>query len=348
MSGAAKARTGGGPVLMALLAAALFGASTPASKALLAGAGPLTLAGLLYLGAALAVLPAALRAPWRGRDRRNALRVAGAVVAGGIAGPLLLLLGLRLSSSASVSIWLVLETPATALLGAALFHEHLGGRALLAAALAVGAGALLALPEGGGGGSGALLVAAACACWGLDNNLTALVDAWTPSQVTAIKGAVAGSLNLALGLALEGAPSAGTAASALGVGALAYGVSLVLYVGAAQQLGATRSQVVFSTSPLWGVALAWAALGEAATPLQGAAGALMALSLWLVHRERHEHAHHHEALDHTHLHRHDDGHHDHSHPGRPPWLPHTHRHTHEPVEHSHPHRPDLHHRHPHR
>jgi drug/metabolite transporter (DMT)-like permease len=51
-----------GPVLSCLLAAALFGASTPASKLLLDEAvGPLTLAGLLYLGAGIATLPSAMK-----------------------------------------------------------------------------------------------------------------------------------------------------------------------------------------------------------------------------------------------------------------------------------------------
>ena len=70
------------PVLWCLGSAALFGASTPASKALLDGAlGPLSLAGLLYLGAALATLPSALKGgrSERQRDPANLRRLGGAI-----------------------------------------------------------------------------------------------------------------------------------------------------------------------------------------------------------------------------------------------------------------------------
>jgi hypothetical protein len=47
----------------ALLAAALFGFSTPASKLLLLNLSPLMLSGLLYLGAAIALLVYRAMAP---------------------------------------------------------------------------------------------------------------------------------------------------------------------------------------------------------------------------------------------------------------------------------------------
>jgi drug/metabolite transporter (DMT)-like permease len=230
------------PVLWCLTAAALFGASTPASKALLGESlGPLRLAGLLYLGAAVGVLPWLARggsARLR-RDARNLRRLAGAVVFGGVLGPVLLLLGLASAPSASVALWLNLETVATALLAWLLFREHVGYRTAGAAALVVAAGALLAAPGGVGTWRAVAFVAAACVCWGLDNNLTALIDGFTPPQSTFAKGLVAGTVNLSLGLVLEGPlPGAG-----------AYGLSLVLYVAGAQQFGATRSQVLFASSP---------------------------------------------------------------------------------------------------
>ena len=76
------------PVILCLLAAALFGASTPASKVLLGDVGPLTLAGLLYLGAALGVLPFCFRggSPARWRDPVNLRRLLGAILFGGCSG----------------------------------------------------------------------------------------------------------------------------------------------------------------------------------------------------------------------------------------------------------------------
>jgi drug/metabolite transporter (DMT)-like permease len=273
--------------------------------------------------------------------------LAGAVVAGGVVGPLLLLKGLEAASASSVALWLTLETPWTAFLGWALFREHMDRRSALAAALTLGASAALAAPGGASGWGSALLVAGACACWGLDNNLTAVIDGLTPSRSTFVKGLVAGACNLSLGLWLEDAPSGGLAVGALGLGGLSYGASLVLYVGAAQQLGATRSQLVFSTAPLWGLVLAWGFLGEPLGWLHGVAALMMAGAVGLLSAERHEHAHTHEAARHTHWHRHDDGHHGHRHEGVPDWVWHSHEHEHEAVSHAHAHRPDLHHRHRH-
>ncbi len=338
------------PVLWCLTAAALFGASTPAAKALLGSVGPLALAGLLYLGAALATLPFALHGGSRelATRRSSVLMLAGAVLFGGVVGPALLLLGLTRAPAASVALWLNLETVATAVLAWALFREHLDARTWLAVALAVVAGVILASPSGFVLAGAAGLVALACACWGLDNNLTALVDGFTPAQTTCVKGLVAGLVNLGLALALEPfTPSLGVVLGALAVGALGYGASIVLYIKGAQHMGATRSQVLFSSAPFLGGLIAWTALREPILPVQLLAIAALAPALWLLLTGRHEHEHEHAAMTHTHSHRHDDPHHTHTHPGLPAWTRHTHEHSHEPLLHTHSHVPDLHHRHSH-
>lgn len=329
------------PALWCLLAAALFGASTPVAKALLDGIGPVTLAGLFYAGAALATAPSALRERW---SRGELPRLVGACLFGGVLGPILVMLGLRLAPAGSVALWLNLEAPATALLGWALFKEHIGARTWGAAALTWLASVLLAGPSGVAGWQAAGLVAAGCFCWGLDNNLTAVISSYTPAQTTFVKGIVAATVNLALGFALEGAPSAAPGVlGAIVVGMLAYGASIVLYVAGAQQLGATRAQMIFATAPFWGVVLAW--VREPVLLAQIGAGALMAAGLALVYGERHGHAHTHEPLRHTHWHRHDDGHHDHHDTPAKGW--HVHPHEHAQVSHAHRHVPDLHHRHGH-
>lgn len=335
----------------ALLAALLFGAATPASKPLVDSLGPLALAGLLYLGAALGVLPAALRGAGLHAlvrlDRRNAIRLSGAVLLGGVAGPVLLLAALARAPAASVSLASGLEGVFTALLGVLFFHDALGLRGWLGVAAASGAALLLA----GGGFAGAvplLLVAAACVCWALDNHLTALLDGLTPAAATLVKGLAAGVTNLCLAALLAPrVPGPGELAAALAIGALGYGVSIVLYVTAAQEIGATRAQTAFATAPFLGALLAFAALGEPLSGGQLGAGLLLAASIALLLASSHTHAHRHEALEHVHAHRHDDGHHTHSHPGLPAATRHSHRHRHEAVTHEHSHAPDLHHRHPH-
>lgn len=336
------------PVTLALLSAALFGAATPLSKPLLLDLSPFTLAGLLYLGAAVAVARKAVRgAPWR-LDRRNALRLGGAVLFGGGLGPVLLLLGLRLASAASVSMWLNLEMVATAVLGALVFKDHLGRVGWAGVSGVILSGVLLSHEEGAAGPEAGLLVAAACVCWGLDNHLTALIDGITPTQSTLCKGLAAGTVNLAIGLLAEPfRAGAGTVALAALVGCASYGVSIALYITAAQQMGATRAQMVFATAPFFGVALAATALREPISSGQAGAAALLVASLVLLFRDRHSHEHVHEPMAHTHMHRHDDGHHTHVHPGLPPSARHSHLHGHERIVHTHPHWPDLHHRHHH-
>jgi drug/metabolite transporter (DMT)-like permease len=341
-------------VLLALAAAALFGASTPASKLLLSQLGAFQLAGLLYLGAALAMAPVLLRErrsrPRERLDRRSLGLLAGAVLAGGVAGPVLLLLGLARTSAGSVSLLLNLELAATGLLGAALFREPLGRRGWLGVAGIVAAGAVVSSGAGWPGVRAAALVAAACACWGLDNQLTALIDGITPARSTFWKGLGAGATNLAIGLAAEPAPGAAApaAAAALGVGALAYGASIALYIASAQLLGATRAQGVFASAPFLGAALSFGLLGEPLRAEHLAGAALLAASVAALLRARHDHAHVHEPAAHVHAHRHDDGHHLHPHPDLAPGTWHSHWHAHEPLAHAHPHWPDLHHRHLHR
>jgi drug/metabolite transporter (DMT)-like permease len=340
-----------GPILWCVIAAALFGASTPASKPLVSELGPLVLSGVLYLGAAVAVAPWALRdlARLRGVDGRNIARLCGAVVFGGIVGPVLLLTGLALAPAGSVALWLNLEAVATAVLARLFFREHLGASTWLAVALIVAASVLLwtGIPQGG---LAAALVALACVAWGLDNNLTAVIDRFSPAQITFTKGLVAGTVNIGLGLAFATSSATMPAVGiALVIGALSYGVSLLLYVAGAQHLGATRSQLVFSTAPLWGLVIAWLVLGEPVQFAQLGAAGLMGVAIWLWGRERHSHAHAHVRVTHSHWHRHDDGHHDHEHidTSTAPTGWHAHEHSHDAVEHEHPHRPDLHHRHPH-
>jgi drug/metabolite transporter (DMT)-like permease len=339
------------PLLVALIAALLFGASIPASKRLLERLAPLELAGWLYLGAAAGTLPVVVR---RRRERtapvdaRTLRRLAGAIVLGGIVGPVLVLLALRVSSGGSVGLLLNFEMVATALLGALLFQEHLGRAGAAGVAFAIGAGTLLSFAGGPPAWSSGLLVVGACIAWGFDNQLSAIIDGLSPWEIVFWKGLVAGGTNLLLAR-LQAPWTLATASvlAALLVGVFSYGASITLYVISSHALGATRAQSVFATAPFFGAALSFLLLGESLTGRHLAAGASFALGIALLLLDRHAHRHSHEALVHMHSHRHDDGHHDHRHPGQPDSLRHTHAHLHEKLTHSHAHLPDLHHRHRH-
>lgn len=340
------------PVLLALLSAALFGSAAPLSKPLLAGFSPFQLAGLLYLGAAVSLAPGLLATgrlrSMRRIDALNRRRLAGAVLLGGVCGPVALLFGLRLAAAASVSLWLNLELVATAALGHLLFRDKLGRLGWVAVAGTVVGAGVLSWEEGVAGVQAGSLVALACVCWGFDNHLTALIDGLTPAESTFWKGLVAGSANLLLGAVTQ--PLVASLSGVLGalcLGGVAYGVSIVLYIQAAQRLGATRAQLLFATAPFFGVALSLLLLDEWLTVVQGVAALILAASLSLLVREQHAHVHEHAPITHEHWHRHDDIHHTHAHPGLPSSLGHSHGHGHGVATHAHPHWPDLHHRHPH-
>jgi hypothetical protein len=167
-------------------------------------------------------------------------------------------------------------------------------------------------------------------------------------QIVQIKGLVAGPINILIGLAGGGGlPDPLSLAVAGLVGFLGYGVSLALFVVALRHLGTARTGAYFSTAPFVGAVAAVIAFSEPVTPQLVAAGALMALGVWLHLSEHHEHEHVHEAVVHAHAHVHDE-HHRHTHSaGDPAGEPHTHMHEHGGLRHSHPHVPDMHHQHGH-
>jgi drug/metabolite transporter (DMT)-like permease len=338
-------------VFMAVLSAVFFGMSTPAGKLLLRHIEYFELAGLLYLGAALGVLPVAvyqLRKKNFHVDRKNFIRLAGAVVFGGILGPVFLLGGLRMASASSVSLWLNFELVATALLGVLFFRDHLSSLGWLGVAGALLAGILITLQEGSSGFLSLSLVLLACLFWGLDNHLTALIDALTPAQTTFLKGLIAGSTNFVIGSSVaRRLPDFGTAGVALVVGIFAYGLSIVLYINAAQGLGATRSQILFASAPFFGVLFSVIFLSEELSWIQIGAAFILAASILFIIFNRHSHLHEHEEMEHIHMHHHDDSHHDHVHlPGESAGR-HSHLHRHKKERHSHIHYPDVHHRHGH-
>jgi drug/metabolite transporter (DMT)-like permease len=331
------------------IAAVLFGATTPIASRVADDTTAPILAGLLYLGAAVAVLPFVRRRTGdRAALRRGAPRLAVAVIAGGLIGPLLLAAGLSRTPAATASLLLNLELVATLLLAGLLFGEHIGRRVALGGACVAVAGVVLAWSDVPDLRLGALLVVGACACWGLDNCVTAGLDEVAPEHITLAKGVVAGGANLLLGLAIGGdLPGSGEVLLALIAGALGYGLSITLWVSGARDIGAARGQLVFSCAPFVGVGVAWAVFRDPVRGVELAALALAAVGIWTVLRSDHLHPHRHQPMDHEHEHSHDDPHHAHVHEVATPASRHTHRHRHDVLIHSHPHVPDLHHRHDH-
>ena len=342
-------------VIYALLAAALFGASTPFAKQLLGALHPVLLGGMLYLGSGigLGVVRLIRDRAWlpSGMARAEWPWLMGAIFFGGVLGPVALLFGLTRVSGSTASLLLNLESVLTALLAWVAFKENADRRIVLGMLAIVAGGVVLSTPTVGAVAAdwvGQAAIAAACLCWAIDNNLTRKVAASDALFIASSKGLIAGTINTLLAVSLGGAlPAGGTVLSAMSVGLLGYGASLVMFVLALRGLGAARTGAYFSTAPFIGAAVSLMLLGESATTLFWVAAALMAIGVWLHLTEHHEHDHTHEAATHAHAHSHDE-HHDHAHDFA--WdgeTPHEHVHQHLTVTHKHPHFPDVDHRHAH-
>lgn len=339
-------------VVAALGAALLFGAGTPFAKLLLSHTDPWLLAALLYLGsgAGLWLLRQVRRTPSVRPSGHEWGWLAGATLAGGVIGPVLLMFGLASMPATGASLLLNAEGVLTAALAWFVFKENFDRRIALGMLSIVAGAVVLSWPRGSAGysGLGALAVVGACLAWAIDNNLTRKVSLSDASFIAMVKGLAAGSTNLLMAWWLGATwPSAPTLASAAVLGFLSYGASLVLFVVALRHLGTARTGAYFSVAPFFGALLGVLMLGEPVTPVLLAAGALMALGVWLHLTELHGHLHAHDADEHTHEHVHDT-HHQHVHAeGTSVGEPHTHRHVHVVISHSHGHFPDAHHRHSH-
>ena len=345
-------------VTVAILAAVLFGASTPFSKWLLGQINPLLLAGLLYLGSGIGLTL------WIGFQRlilkaksqeaqlgfKDLPWLAAAILAGGVVAPILLMQGLAVTPASSASLLLNLEGVFTALLAWFVFKENFDQRIMLGMAAILLGGVLLSWQSRSELGIpwGAIGIVGACLGWAIDNNLTRKVSAADPAQVACIKGLVAGTTNVLLAFSIGARLPSVTGLVAAGLlGFLSYGVSLTFFVLALRHIGTARTGAYFSTAPFIGALLSLLILHEQVSFLFWIAGGLMVLGIWLHLTERHIHLHRHDPITHEHLHSHDE-HHQHAHlPTDPPGEPHSHQHRHEELTHAHPHYPDLHHRHQH-
>lgn len=194
--------------LLALLAAGLFGVSTPLVQQLGAGLGPFTTAALLYAGAA--IIGALLRQPVEQEAcvlRSDTLRLLAVAAFGAVLGPVALAWGLQRTSGTGASLMLTLEALFTATLAWRLYGETMDRRVWVAMLMLLAGGGLLVLDQGLSGGGqllGLLAVLVATAAWGMDNTLSRALAERDPGQVVFIKSALGSAATLCLALLAGG------------------------------------------------------------------------------------------------------------------------------------------------
>lgn len=336
-------------ILQALLAALFFGASAPLSKLLLEDVPPVLMAAFLYLGSGTGIALVKLfqklasHQTEAGIKRPDVKWLAGAIVAGGILAPIVLMISLQNTPASTASLLLNFEGVGTTLIALFFFRESVSRRALAAISVITLAGIVLSTNFVGGFGLslGALGVILACVLWGVDNNFTRNISAKDPLTIVAWKGLVAGTFSLFLGLFLgQQLPVLTTILSILLLGFISYGFSTMLFIYSMRGLGAARTSALYGTAPLAGVLLSFIIFRDPITLLFIFAAVLMAAGALLLANEEHAHFHIHMPVVHEHRHRHDEFHeHDMAD------VAHSHEHEHPRTEHEHGHMPDIHHRH---
>jgi drug/metabolite transporter (DMT)-like permease len=346
------------PVLQALAAAFLFGASAPIAKLLLSGIEPTVLAGFLYLGSGIGLLLFRMVRKSSGATEAEAKLsrtdipwLATAILSGGVAAPIILLFSLRDTPAATASLLLNFECAATTLIAAILFRESIGRRAWAAILCITFAGVLLSTDLSGAWGFSfsALGILIACVFWGMDNNFTRNISAKDPLMIVTVKGFAAGLVSLGAGFLLGNPlPRFDALLGAMLLGFMSYGLSIVLFIHAMRGLGAGRTSALFGTAPIAGIVLSVILFRETPDTSFLAALPVMIIGAIFLVTEQHGHLHRHDAILHEHRHTHDDEHHEGHHPN-PDDLSrsHAHAHLHDAVEHEHQHMPDIHHRHRH-
>lgn len=349
------------PIICAILAAMLFGASAPLSKILLGQIEPIPLASFLYLGSGIGLVLFQIVNSTIKKQNINEANLkkddipwlAGAIIAGGVIAPILLMTSLKITPASTASLLLNFEGVATTLIAFIFFKENIGKQVLGAILCITLASIILSwdFSSQWGISFGALGVICACICWGIDNNFTRNISSKNPFTIVTIKGLVAGLFSLILALVVNiPVPSIKIILLAMVLGFFCYGLSIVLFIFALRGLGSARTSSLFGTAPFVGAILSFVLLGDNPNMMFYISIPIMILGAVLLLKENHDHTHNHQFIEHEHKHNHTDGHHNHSHLSETMVCTngcHTHKHIHEPMEHPHVHLPDIHHRHEH-
>lgn len=254
----------------AVVAAAFYALSAPLAKLLLNDVSEIILAGLLYLGAGLAMVIISVGQRFISRPSkeiplgRTERPYVIAMVGLDILAPILLLIGLRSSSAANVSLLNNFEIVATSLIAWVAFGERVSRRLILGVGLITFSTLVLSFQPGSLNFSpGSIFVLLACITWGLENNCTRMISSKDTKQIVMIKGIGSGVGSLIIGLILGNhLPSPMIVGGALLLGFVAYGLSVYLYVKAQRELGAAKTSAYYAIAPFLGAAFSIILLRE--------------------------------------------------------------------------------------
>ena len=278
-------------ILFAILAAALYSVNAPLSKLLLDVMPSTLMAGFLYLGAGLGMGVVALLRRTRALQgakesvlTKKELPYSIAMIVLDIAAPVCLMFGLRQTTAANASLLNNFEIVATAVIALAVFREAIAPRLWLGILFITLSCILLSFePSALQFSYGSLLILAAAVLWGVENNCTRKISSKDPMQIVLLKGVFSGAGSLAIGLlAGERVAVWWSILAVLGVGFVAYGLSIFFYVYAQRLLGAARTSAYYAVSPFLGTLLSLAIFRQLPPYTYFIALALMAAGAWFA------------------------------------------------------------------
>lgn len=248
-------------VLAAILAAAFYAISSPMSKLLLLKVTDKMMAAFLYLGAGMGMLLMGTVKKLTGKldyeeklTKKELPYTIGMILLDMLA-PVFLMMGLRYSTAANVSLLNNFEIVVTSLIAATLFHEKILRQLWAAIGLITLSSLLLSIDSGAKIqiSMGSIYVIIACITWGLENNCTRKMSSKSPAQIVTLKGIFSGFGILASAfLSGEHFPEVIYMILALALGFISYGLSIYFYVYAQRDLGASRTSTFYAAAPFIG------------------------------------------------------------------------------------------------
>lgn len=271
-------------IVYAIAAAVFYALNVPCSKMLLDKVAPTYMAAFLYLGAGIGVGIMYLfhhnsEEPGERLEKKDMPYTVGMVLLDIIA-PILLMLGVKLGTSANASLLGNFEIVATTLIALLIFNEKISKKLWAAIGLITLSSIILSF---GGKGSftfsvGSLLVLGATVCWGLENNCTRSISDKSTYQIVTIKGFGSGTGSLIVALIIgEQLPDIKFILPAVLLGYVAYGLSIFTYIRAQKTLGAAKTSAYYAIAPFIGAFLSFVILKDSLT-----AAYIIALTVMIV------------------------------------------------------------------
>ena len=282
-------------ICLALFAAALYAINSPLSKLLLDYFPPTLMAGFLYIGAGVCMLALALLRKVRKTERtetkltKRELPYTVAMILLDIAAPVCLLLGLKSTTAANASLLNNFEIVATAVIALVVFKEKINFRLWLGILFITLSCMVLSFEDLSSlqFSYGSLLILLACVCWGFENNCTKKISSKDPLEIVLLKGIFSGLGSLLIGFIIgERITVLWSVFAVIGVGFVAYGLSIFFYVHAQRILGAARTSAYYAVSPFIGTLLSLVIFREIPHYTYFIALALMIIGAWLSSQDK--------------------------------------------------------------